>query len=241
MTEHLSAMSLDALALGALDGDAERSARAHLTSCARCRADADAAAALREHFTVHVLPRTVPARRRRRWQWLLLAAPVLAAAAVIFLVLRDPTPVPPELGIKGDASWQVFAHRAGKTFEVHDGAMLAAGDEIRFVVVPDRARFVLIVSVDGAGTASIYYPYNGATSAPIEGPRVELAGSIALDAAAGPERIFALFSDEPIAATAARDALRAIAIGGPDAIRRTRQLPLPVRAQTTLLFEKAAP
>ena len=239
MTEHLSAFTLDALALNALDEAAAARARAHLASCAQCRADDESAAALREHFTVHVLPRTAPVRRRRSWRWIWLAAPMLAAAAILLVLRREPPP--PELGIKGDATWQVFAHRAGKTFEVHDGAVLAAGDEIRFVVVPDRARFVLIVSVDGAGQASIYYPYNGAASAPIDGPRVELAGSIVLDAAPGPERLFALFSDEPIAAPAARDALRAIAMGGADAIRRTRQLPIPVRAQTTLLFEKGGP
>ena len=107
-----------------------------------------------------------------------------------------------DLGIKGDATWQVFANRDNKTFAVHDGAELAAGDRIRFIVTPNRARYIIVASVDGSGAATIYYPYNGIQSAPAEGPRSELPGSIVLDAAPGPERLYALFSDEPIAARA---------------------------------------
>jgi hypothetical protein len=147
----------------------------------------------------------------------------------------------PELAIKGDASWQVFANRDGQTFSVRDGAELAVGDRIRFAMLPGGAHYVLVASVDSTGAATIYYPYGGEMSAPIGGERVEPAGSIALDAAPGPERIYAILSDQPVAAADVVAQLREIAAGGPEAIRATRTLRLAARAQLSLVFEKAAP
>jgi hypothetical protein len=237
---HVSALLLDALALGALDRDAADRVRAHLASCAACREAQQTAAELREHFATSVLPRGLPVRRPRRWPW--LAVPVLAAAVVVLLILapRRPPP-PPELAIKGDAGWQVFANRGGNTFAVHDGTELAAGDQIRFIVLPDGAHHLLVASVDGSGAAMVYYPYGGDQSMVIEGDRVELSGSIELDAAPGPERIYALLSDRPIEAAIVRAYLRDVAAGGAEAIRGTRTLPVPARAQLSLVFEKVRP
>jgi len=235
---HVSAFALDALALGALDPEARAHALAHLDGCARCRADRDAADELRARFVAQVMPRTRPATRRRRWA--LLALPALAAAVALLVVWRD-RGEPPELAIKGGATWQVFAHRADATFAVHDGTRLAAGDRIRFVISPAGARYVLVASIDGAGHATIYYPYAGPSSEPIAGPRAELPGSIVLDTAPGPERVFALLSDQPIAADPVIALLRTIGAAGPDAIRRFAALPIAARAQRSLVFEKAAP
>ncbi|HEY1812930.1 MAG TPA: DUF4384 domain-containing protein [Kofleriaceae bacterium] len=237
---HLSAFTLDALALGTETAGA----REHLAACARCRGDLEAAQALREHFTAHVLSRTLPVRRRRPvWPWFALPALAAAIALVAIIVRPSHRAAEPELAIKGDAAWQVFANRDGQTFAVHDGTELAPGDRIRFAVIPDGARYLLVASIDGAGVASIYYPYDGAESAAIPaGDRVELPGSIVLDAAPGPERVFAVFSDEPIGATAVADRLRAVGADGPDAIRRIHALVLPgVRGQTSVVFEKSVP
>lgn len=247
---HISALVLDELALGALGPDAAAQADAHLEACAACRADRDTAQALREHFTREVLARTSPGKRRgwlapRRARWAWLAVPVLAAAALALVYLR-PAPAPPglapDLAIKGDATWQLFARRDQQTFAVHDGTVLVAGDRVRFVVIPDGARYLLVVSVDGAGAVSTYFPFGGTASASLEpGARLELPDSIVLDSAPGPERVFALFSDEPIAVAAVQDQLRTIAAGGARTIRETRTLDAKVRAQTSLVFEKAGP
>src|SRR5262245_46099849 len=132
---HLSAYKLDALALDALPPEEAARARAHLDTCAACRAEDESAAALRMHFTAHVLPRVRP-RRARTWHLAWLALPALAAAAVALLVVLRPHHAS-DLGIKGSAAWQVFAHRGEQTFTVHDGTALAAGDRIRFVLEPD--------------------------------------------------------------------------------------------------------
>lgn len=249
MTQHLSALALDALALDALDGAATTAARAHLASCERCRTDLERAAELRAYFTVAVLPRTRPQRRRRARPLAWLAVPALGALAAVWVGLRGGDhprtardEAGPELAIKGDATWQVFANRGGRTFAVHDGTPLVAGDRIRFAVTPDGARYLLVASIDGAGAASIYFPYNGTESAPLTpGERVELPGSIVLDAAPGPERVFALFSDEPIAAQLVIGQLRTIGADGADAIRAPRRLDVGARVQSSLVFEKVTP
>jgi len=236
---HASALTLDALALGALDRETATQIEAHLASCAACRDDQQAAAALRAQFTRSVLPRGLAVRRPWRWAWLALPA-FAAALAVVFALWPRAQPIP-EIAIKGDASWQVFANRDGQTFAVRDGAELAAGDRIRFALLPGGAHYVLVASVDSTGAATIYYPYGGEMSAAIGGERVEPAGSIALDAAPGPERIFAILSDQPIAAADVVTQLREVATGGAEAIRATHALRLPARAQLSLVFEKATP
>lgn len=254
-TGHVSALMLDALALDALDGDTAAHVRAHLASCAECRSDQEAAAELRVAFSRLVLPRTVPVRRPRRWVW--LAVPALAAVCAILALRRSDgetgttlatatSPPVPELGIKGDASWEVFANRDGRVFAVHDGTRLAAGDRIRFAIVPGGARYLLVASVDGGGGVTMYYPYNGARSVSIQdeggdGGRIEPPGSIVLDAAPGPERIYAILSDVALPVELVTAQLRTVAGGGAGAIRATRTLPLPARAQLSLVFEKASP
>ena len=233
MTDHVSALQLDELALGVLPELEAARARAHVDGCARCRGDRDAASELRASFRPIAIVR--PARR---WWW--LAAPMLAAAAAVALfVMRGGAPATePDLAIKGDASWQVFARRGEATFQVLDGAKLAARDRVRFIVVPDKARYLLVASIDGGGHASIYFPFDGARSGKLDGARVELPDSIVLDDSPGPERVFALFSDEPLDAAAVSEQLRAIGTRGAGAIRATAHLDVATRAQRTLVFEK---
>ena len=224
MTEHVSAFALDALALDALSPVEAARVAAHLDACERCRSDRDVAAEARARFVRRGLAAPRP---RPRLAW--LALPVLAAAALAFALW--PRAQESDLGIKGDAAWQVFAHRGERTFEVHDGTMLAPGDRVRFVVIPGGAHYVTVASIDGAGAASIYYP-----SQRVDGPRVELPDSIVLDRAPGPERMFALLSEEPIDDEAVSQKLRDIRD-----IRATHRLDVRVRAQLTIVIEKDTP
>lgn len=236
---HISPLTLDALALGALDPDAVELVQAHLAGCADCRGDQETAAALRDQFARTVLPRGLPGRRRSRYR-LWLAAPVFAGLYWL-LVPGSPRPAPiPELAVKGDAGWAVYANRDGQTFVVRDGIALVAGDRIRFTVMPERARYLIVALIDGRGAATVYYPYDGQYSAPITGQRVELEGSIVLDDAPGPERIYALLSDRPLAAADVKAELQTVAAGGADTIRSTRALRVPARAQLSLVFEKGS-
>jgi hypothetical protein len=246
MTQHLSSMTIDGLASGLL---AEPSARAHLESCARCRGDLEAAEAACATFTRDVLPRTIGKLRpvRSRWvlAWPALAAAALAAIAVVVWIGKREHPAPAiieddgAIRMKGVLAFQVFASRRDEVFAVHDATKLAAGDKIRFVVGAGTARpYLLVGSVDGAGNATIYYPYGGAHSGPAPAAPSELPGSIVLDAAPGPERVFALASAQPLDAMQVTRALLVLGKKGAAAIRATAVLDNLPAVQQSIVFEK---
>jgi hypothetical protein len=247
--KHPSSFTLDALALGALPPAEEGSIRDHLASCARCRDDAEAGRQAQERFAVRVLPATLPAiealgpRRRAAWPW--LAIPALAAVITLLLILgrgdRRATEEP-DVRIKGAASLELYANRQGRVVRVRDGDPLAPGDRLRFVVYPDDQPYLLIASIDGAGKTSVYFPYHGPASDRIEqSPRIEIPDSIVLDDAPGPERIYAFFTSQPLAADVVIGRLAAVGAGGADAIRRQVRLDVPGEEQATVVFEKEMP
>lgn len=244
---HPSMLVIDALAAGKLDGAEADAARAHIVTCTRCRDDLAAAEAAGAKFMRDVLPRTLPAIRPRRSRWWTLVPAVLAPAlAVLALVWWSKRGGAPErddddVRIKGSLTFQVFASHGHDVIPVRDGTRLLPGDSIRFVVGSGGPGYVMVASIDGAGHASIYYPYDGARSGDATSKPSELPGSIVLDASPGPERLFALVSAEPLEASVVTRALAAIGAGGAQAIRDTTRLDVPAAAQASVVFEKAAP
>jgi hypothetical protein len=241
---HLSALDLDVLRLAGDTGAAEAPARAHLAGCLLCqRRQADRrqqATAFERHRLPALLARP-PGRSRRSAIWLLgLGLPAAAG-----LALRAWTRTgEPQLGIKGPpAALRLVVRRGADVFEVQDGDQLAPGDALRFVVAEPPHPHLLVASVDGAGQVSVYFPFGGDGSAPIDTrTAVEVpAGSIVLDRTPGPERVFALFSPAPLAAAPVRQLLEALGRQGAEAIRRQTQLPLPDTLQITIHFEKSPP
>jgi len=239
VTGHPSLLVIDALAARRLD-DAE--AAAHIASCDRCRADLEAAEAACARFTRDVFPRTVAnIRERRRWKLgLAMVAPVLAAAALAIWLLRPHDP-DDDIRVKGALTFQVFAKRGAAIISVRDATRLAPGDQIRFVVGCGAPAYLLVASIDGAGRATIYHPYGGTRSARAEAAPTELPGSIVLDDAPGPERVFALVSETPLETTVVERALVELGAHGAAAIRDTRTLAVPAARQTSVVFEKATP
>jgi hypothetical protein len=242
---HLSMLALDALAINAVSSVARAEAEAHLASCAACRAQAAAAQHMRAELPPYLRVRTLEAVRRKRTGLgtglgrIFLLAPLALAVLVVVLRLRGGAPAGDDLAVKGGPVLQVYALRDRQVFEVTDGTMLAAGDEIRFAVTPAGATHVLIASIDGSGHVTIYVPYDGAHSAEVEPEgRSELPGSIVLDDAAGPERVVAVFSMAPIAAADVEAELRKRIAGGPDQLRVALPLAIPA-AQAARVFEKA--
>jgi hypothetical protein len=249
MTRHLSSLAIDALALDALPRDGAE--RAHLATCTVCKARVDDAQALRAQLPPRVMVRTLEAldRRARFAVAFRVIAPLAVAAALVVVVLTRTT-VPerapdaaPELAIKGKPDLQVYALRDRRVFRVDDGDALIAGDEIRFAVTPAGAGYVLIASLDGAGRATIYVPYGGGSSVAVDAhARTELPGSIVLDDAPGPERVFAVFTPSPIPAGDVQVALQRLAAVGPEQLRGSPRLDLVVPAtQVSMRFEKAVP
>jgi hypothetical protein len=247
---HLSSLELDVLAFDALPPPEKMRVTAHLGSCASCRQRSEELASLKAHFTRQVLPGHLAELSWRPSPWahwgglLGRLAPVLVLAGLaLFLVLpRGRVHPAPDLGVKGGASLQVFVHRGERVWRAEEGEPLSPEDQLRFQVESGGLPYLLIVSIDGAGKPSIYYPFNALRSGPVaSGEPVALPYSIILDAAPGPERLYALFSRQPLQATQVRAELQRIGSGGPDAIRASTRLPIGAEEQASFLFEKATP
>jgi hypothetical protein len=235
---HPSEQILDALHLGALDAIARAATVSHVETCLQCRERVREAEASRRHFIEHVLPRQLPALApRRRAIWWLMPPLLVAAIAAVLLIPRAPEPS--ELGIKGAATFQTYASRGERVMSVHDGVSLQPGDRIRFVVKAAASQHLVIASIDAAGNATIYFPYNGRASVKLpDVPVHEVPGSVILDGTLGPERVFALVARTPISVEPVLSALRRI---GPDAIRTQATLDVPVETQLSIVFEKVKP
>lgn len=225
---HLSMLEIDAMAGG------HSPVHSHIDACERCRADLESTRAACAEFTRSVYPRTVDNLRPRRTWWPLVIVPVLAAAALL-LWLRPGEKPDADIRIKGDLTFQVFAKRDARVMQVRDGTHLRPGDQIRFVAASTTARYLMIASIDGAGHPTLYYPYGGPRSSAIDKVPTELPGSIVLDAARGPERLFALFSTEPLEGA---DVIRALEQVRD--IRATTTLDIGAK-QATIIFEKDVP
>lgn len=254
---HTSPMDFDLLDLGQISPEEVARMEAHGAGCPDCAARRAEHARRVLHFRKVVFSRTAEALASRprfvpRWRWSLgLAIPLVAGVLLLtrghqgVLNPDGPVPTPDTLGIKGMPVLQVFARRQGlgtvaaEVTKVKDGDHLAAGDALRFVLYPTGLPYVLIASVDGAAQTSIYYPFHGEASAEVDNKNtVPVPGSIVLDQAPGPERIFVIHSERPISASTARAALARLGSGGADAIRAAQHLPIEGTVQSTLCFEK---
>jgi hypothetical protein len=245
--EHLTELALARLGL---NGDEPP---AHVAKCAHCREAVEQLRAEATRFASHVLPRTLPAvearlaPRRMAW-WRAAACAAVAAAVLMWLATRHDLPPAgqPVIAAKGEPALHLVARRTvggqDRVFGVEPGTELAAGDAVRIVLDGAAGHHLLVISVDRAGQISVYYPYGGEASAQIE-PRdhVVLDGSIVLDDAPGPERIWAVVSHRVVTVAELRQQLAAIAAGGAAAIRVSTELAIPDARQATTWFEKSSP
>jgi len=253
-TRHVSDLSLDLAVQGELSQADTQAMRAHLKVCGECRERYETAAGDADHFHQHVLPRTLETVTRKldessapangRWPRGLiatvLASGAVAAAIVLFVHRQTGTDaIPSGLLRKGDPQLTVFARHGERVFRVTDGAHLEPGDTLRFQAEPSGAPYLMVASIDGANHASIYVPYDGKTSLRIPEDRTFLDDAgIALDGALGPERIFALFSKQPLDAGAVTRALSSVGARGHEAIRASVRLDIPDAVQASLWIEK---
>jgi hypothetical protein len=250
---HLSSLHVELLRTGSVAADERAWMEEHLRACGRCSQMAATFESHRLDFAnAHPLPASLAqqsaarATPRRAFTRIGLGIVLPAAAAfALFLSVRSPTPAPQRetnVTAKGGAILGLVARREGRVFPVADGAVLKAGDHIRFVIDNVRQRYLLVGSIDGSGQVSIYFPYEGAESGGVtRGQRFEVPGSIALDGSPGPERFFALLSDDPLQTTSVRRALDAVGKKGAAGIRNVSTLDVGANEQASVLVEKATP
>ena len=253
---HASAIELDLLEAGALDAERGRRVNEHVEACETCRERQAELRAARNEFTTEVFPKTAPLLRRRSssapaplYQRASVWVPILASAALLVLVFgvlrreREPSDEAPMIQAKGGPGLSLVVRRNGRLLGPNDApAALRPGDELRFVVLSTnpRAHRLLIASIDGSGRASVYFPFQGERSGAVERMGAwKVPGSVILDATPGPERIFALFSENPIDARTVRKRLSDIGAAGWNGVRTTTRLELPSVEESSVLIEKA--
>jgi hypothetical protein len=159
----------------------------------RARVDAlraDAAAFLIKHPPGPIAARLEPPRRS--WfQWLVPALAAVAALVVAVVFLR---PVEDDVTTKGAMAFTAFRLSSdGAVQELTPNAKVKAGDRVRFSVKVPSDGFLAVVSRDGAGNASVYFPSSSTVSAR-HGATALLPDAIELDGVLGPERVWAIFS-----------------------------------------------
>jgi hypothetical protein len=182
-------------------------------------------------------------QRRTRRTWLRFLAPVLlvpAAAAVLLFVKPTLNPLGHgnRLGstIKGRLIVETYCKRGESVFPAVDGGDFVAGDRLRFAYTQDRPGFLLVFGVDDQGRIFPYYQEQRLTGVAVAaGARVFLPGSVELDSHSGWERIFAVWSEEPLADDSVRSAVATVLSAAGGDIRHATVLDLPVEQVSLLL------
>jgi len=151
---------------------------------------ADAAAFLIKHPPGPIAAR-LEAPRRSWFQWLL---PALAAAAAVLIAIVFLRPAEDDVTTKGAMAFTAFRLSSdGAVHELTPNAKVKPGDRVRFSVRVPSDGFLAVVSRDGAGNASVYFPSSSTVSAR-HGATALLPDAIELDGVLGPERVWAIFS-----------------------------------------------
>ena len=216
--ECLSDLVLDRYRLGELERSEAKQVLAHLGGCHRCQRrsrELEEAAAL--FLAAHPeLPRPRNARppmdkagsaKRGQPEWARfapLATGIALAASVLFLLGRAEwgseewtrTEEPSERS-KGGARLAYSVKRGDVVFEGGSEQTLRPGDRVRFVLSLPAPRYVAVLSRDGAGVVSSYFPPGSKGRRLQAGRDVPLPGSIELDDVLGREEIWGVFCEGP--------------------------------------------
>jgi len=166
----------------------------------------------------------------RGWTVALLLAPAVAVVGV--MVSRGPArPTRATAAGPGEVRLRVL----GPAGPLRSGAVLSPGEVLRFGARTPHPGYALVVGLDRRGQLSTYCPPGGAASTWLDrGGDVELPCSATLDAHAGAERFYLLFTRRPASVRDIEDAIRA----GHTSLRD----PLPISgAQASLWVEQGAP
>ena len=223
----ISDLRFDEWRAGELEPGLIEALESHLESCKRCQARHDQIEAGAEAFLAArpklELPqpgtastgeaKVVPlkSKRARLLAWSSGALGLAAAATFAFVVGTQGSGdgAGTELGLrsKGASHIGFFVKHGAEVREGADGQVVYPGDQLRFSITSLKAQHVAILSLDGAGVASIYYP-GGDTSKPVGVLNNHaLESSVLLDDALGKERLWAIFCEAPFELNPLRESL----------------------------------
>ncbi|HET9599914.1 MAG TPA: DUF4384 domain-containing protein [Anaeromyxobacteraceae bacterium] len=229
----------------------------HVGSCDTCRGRIARMEREGQEFLQYVFPATVEkieeaAERGRRPAWLRLAyfvpVPLAGLAVALFIALapgqKMTGPGEDYVGTKGAAGTlglTVFLGSVEGAHPLRDGEAVPATSQLRFSVRTGKECKLWLLSVDAAGEVSRLFPTSGDRAADVaKGGLQPLPGGAVLDGKAGPERIFAVCSPEPVSYAQVERAAKSAVVPGESAVRSVGVIPgLPDgTSQATVLIEK---
>jgi hypothetical protein len=178
--------------------------RAHVATCAQCRALYDRAIALRRHLeggvplaaaqVEGIARRVLPAPRRSlAWRWVPAAAAVAAAGVAAIVLSVRSADIPPEApaaaagqgrfsarsaGAAPFEGVRAFCVVAGRASPIPAGGSCPRDGLLQFTYSNRRARYLFLFGIDASGRALWYFP------APPETESVAIRGGAAGEVAA---------------------------------------------------------
>jgi len=246
----------------AVDGDLAHApeARRHVAGCSICTSRlaeiASARAAYLAAYPADVFARQVTARAERtrrlsvaghdlgstvraaRHRWLAGLGGLVLALSAVALYVAPGGLAPDEIRLKGPVSWSVFAQRGARTWALSEGETLQAGDRLAFAYALPRARYLVLLGIDDAGTITPYGP-EGAPPLRLSQGQGRVPFAIELDARPGEEQLLALLSENPLDVAVARQTLTTAAASARAQHRRIGPDDLNLPAEIlTLAFKK---
>lgn len=198
----VSDLTLDALLADELSGTSGAGVHAHVAGCPRCRARLTSLGEFKASIDLPGFPRVPAGKSRKLWfvqprVAAFAAALTLAASVVLWFEFSGSERSSADgraTRTKGSARLGFYVRRESAVFRGGPGEVLRPGDALEFSFVAPRAGFVAVLSVDGGGRASVYYP-SGVRAARIEAGEQLLPQSTVLDHVLGKELLFGVFCD----------------------------------------------
>jgi len=223
---HLARFQLERLAADNPQARVAPALRVHVGSCDQCRTRLRALVAARTQFlnahpaapfACQVIARAEHLGPERKLPWWLAARFVHGVVGALALTLAALGWLGHDAAASwsrasGVASFQVLARRGVEERRVRDGDTLAPGDRLAFEYSLERPRYFMLLGIDATGTIVRYLPESGEACLKATSGR-RLSEQIAVGSQRGDERLYALFSSEPLSEVAARHAI-ARAVGG---------------------------
>ncbi len=232
---------------------------AHIKECQTCAAALAEIGSARQELLgdapdiqSQIAARAIVARiaERRRKSWWRLVLPLtltpLAAGATLLVVVSQgvfsPSTSPTTqsrqgtVRSKGSLIVEAFCKRDDQIFPVKDGDDYVAGDRIRFAYTKDLPGVLAVFGVDDYGRVFPYYRDDalaGINAPP--GAEVMLPESVELDDHHGWERIFAVWTPDPLAEDTIRNAVVSAMAEAQGDIRQASRLPLEAEQVSFLL------
>jgi hypothetical protein len=191
--------------------------RTHIDTCSRCHERAQVLAAVADDFLARFPWATPDSKAKppstrpqqvvtldsgerkavKAWRWSAGIAGLAAAAGFAF-VLRGQLSAPDGgVRIKGSAHMGFFVRRAGNVLAGENGQVTHPGDQLRFTVTTNEPRYLAILSRDGRGKVSEYYPGDGHGRAFGVSRNEALESSVELDEVLGHEEVWGVFCEGP--------------------------------------------